>query len=493
MLALRKNSKYPDEHRLKPLFIRLIGRTMKLPSLVKPMQPAPLVMVFLLQLAAAWPSAAQDKPQKTVASYQDWKHFGSVFVITTPEGADLPATAVVQDFPLLVRLDKDWFNFSQAKSRGEDIRFSAGTGQPLVYQIEEWDAGRGTASIWVRMPAIKGNERQPIKLHWGHPIAASESNGKAVFNADNGFVSVLHLDAALSDELGALTLKDQGTTTASGLIGQGRHLTLGKGIHGGDHIATYPFSDNAFTSEAWFRPQGTDSTIFYWGRYATRLNGKTGDGNEVSLNIGSPASLNWASDGPGGAHADAAPVLGQWNHVAATYENGTSRIFVNGKLAGSRFHKSAMSIVQDIVVNVGGMRGSNYRYVGDVDEVRVSKVARSADWLRLQFENQKPQQSLAGPIVPDGSEFGVSQAHLAIGEGQSKTITAKAGGAQKVFWILKRDGDESIVATDRFAYTFNAGRIPVSLFATRAKTTDTGAMKHKKKKHTKKNINNKQG
>ncbi|MCX7418501.1 MAG: DUF2341 domain-containing protein [Planctomycetia bacterium] len=280
----------------------------------------------------------------------------------------------------------------------------------------------------------------------------------------------------MSDELGALSLKDQGTTAASGLIGQGRHFTSGKGIHGGDHIATYPFSDNAFTSEVWFRPTGTDSTIFYWGRYATRLNGKTGDGNEVSLNIGSPASLNWASDGPGGAHADAAPVLGQWNHVAATYENGTSRIYVNGKLAGSRFHKSAMSIVQDIVVNVGGMRGSNYRYVGDVDEVRVSKVARSADWLRLQYENQKPQQSLVGPIVPEGSEFGVSQSQLAIGEGQSKTITAKADGAQKVLWILKRDGDESIVATDRFAYTFNAGRVPVSLIAPRSNASDRGAI-----------------
>ena len=416
-------------------------------------------MTILLQFASAWPSAAQDSPQKNAELFREWKHSGIVFVLTTPEGADLPATAVVENFPLLVRLDKDWFNFSQAKSRGEDIRFSAGTGQPLAYQIEEWDAERGTASVWVRVPVIKGSERQPITLHWGQPNAVSESNGKAVFNADNGFVSVLHLDAALSDELGALSPKNQGTTAASGLIGQGRHFTPGKGIHGGDHIATYPFSDNAFTSEAWFRPAGTDSTIFYWGRYATRLNGKTGDGNEVSLNIGSPASLNWASDGPGGAHADAAPLLGQWNHVAATYENGTSRIFVNGKLAGSRFHKSAMSIVQDIVVNVGGMRGSNYRYVGDVDEVRVSKVARSADWLRLQFENQKPTQTLVGPIVQPGDEFSVSHTELVLSEGQSGTITAKAGGAQKLYWILKHEGLGFNSATDRHSFTFNSGRI----------------------------------
>ena len=33
----------------------------------------------------------------------------------------------------------------------------------------------------------------------------------------------------------------------------------------------------------------------------------------------------------------------------------------------------------------------NYNFVGDIDEVRISKVARSADWIRLQYENQKQE------------------------------------------------------------------------------------------------------
>jgi hypothetical protein len=39
------------------------------------------------------------------------------------------------------------------------------------------------------------------------------------------------------------------------------------------------------------------------------------------------------------------------------------------------------------------------------------------------------------------------------------TVTAKAGGAQKLVWILKRDGKESVVATDRFSFAFDAGRV----------------------------------
>ena len=45
--------------------------------------------------------------------------------ITTPEGVNLPAAALEKNFLLLVRLNKNLFNFSQARPRGEDIRFIA--------------------------------------------------------------------------------------------------------------------------------------------------------------------------------------------------------------------------------------------------------------------------------------------------------------------------------------------------------------------------------
>ena len=47
-------------------------------------------------LASSTPHAA--------AQYPGWQHEGSLFILTTPEGADLPATAAVEGFPLLVRL-----------------------------------------------------------------------------------------------------------------------------------------------------------------------------------------------------------------------------------------------------------------------------------------------------------------------------------------------------------------------------------------------------
>jgi hypothetical protein len=38
--------------------------------------------------------------QTTSAQYEGWRHSGSLTILTTPEGADLPATVVERDFPL---------------------------------------------------------------------------------------------------------------------------------------------------------------------------------------------------------------------------------------------------------------------------------------------------------------------------------------------------------------------------------------------------------
>ena len=106
-----------------------------------------LAMIAVVLLAVSGTVSAQ---------YQGWGHCGSLYILTTPQGAGLPETALEKNFPLLVRLNSEWFDFSQAKANGEDIRFATGAGAALAYQIEQWDAAGGKASIWVRIPEVKG-------------------------------------------------------------------------------------------------------------------------------------------------------------------------------------------------------------------------------------------------------------------------------------------------------------------------------------------------
>jgi hypothetical protein len=199
------------------------------------------------------------------AQYTGWQRSGSIWILTTPEGANLPATASEENFPVLVRFNKEGFDFTTAKANGDDIRFADAAGKPLAYQIEDWNADTGTASIWVRIPVIKGNAHQEIKMFWGKADAASESKGKDVFNDSNGYVSVMHLTDPVKDEVGVLEPKDTGTTAAPGMIGMSRRFDSGKGINCGENITTFPTGAGPSSSEIWFNTEKPNTLAVGWG------------------------------------------------------------------------------------------------------------------------------------------------------------------------------------------------------------------------------------
>ena len=391
-------------------------------------------------------------PTEAAAEYPGWQHSGSMFILTTPEGANLPASATVKDFPVLVRLNKDFFDFGNAKADGADLRFSTKNGEPLAYQIDEWDLVGGTAAVWVRIPVIQGNTRQEIKLHWGKADAASESNGKAVFNESNGYQSVFHLGDAAKDEVGSLEVKDTGTTATAGIVGGARHFPGKAGVSGGDKIATLPTGASPHSSEAWFRTSTPNSTIVGWGN-------EQAYGKVVMQFISPPRISMDCYFSRGSVASEGRIALGEWTHVVHTYQENESLVYVNGQLAGSNTKDHIpMAIKSPARFWIGGWY-DNYTFVGDLDEVRISSVTRPAEWVRLQYENQKPLQTSVGPLVQPGTEFGLSPESSIVKEGQNAEFIAKAGGAQKLYWILKRDGREEVVATDRFRFAFDSGRV----------------------------------
>lgn len=383
------------------------------------------------------------------AQYSDWQHKGSFFILTSPEGANLPATVQVDDFPLLVRLHSDFFDFEQASADGSDIRFSTTNGDPLPYQIDHWDRARGEAAIWVRVPQIRGNARAELHIYRGKADARSESSGTKVFNTSNGYCSVWHLTDAATDATSSRPLLDVGTTPTAGMIGDARHLAGRQGMFGGENITSYPSGGAAHSTSAWFRAEQPNATIIGWG------NEGGGRGSKVRMQFRSPPHVHVDSDFSD-VDAPGRLPMGEWIHVVHSYSHGDGRIYINGNLAGS--DKPTLNIKTPSRLWLGGWY-NNYDFVGDLDEVRISSVARSADWVRLEYENQRRNQTLVGPVVAKGDTFSVSQTQVTVGEGQDVAVKASAGGAQKVYWILNRSGTETIAAVDRLSFTFHAGRV----------------------------------
>ncbi len=409
------------------------------------------VLVLLLTQGCAQTVPDSNETQQ-FRQFVKWKHSGTMYIITTPEGADLPASASEQNFPLLVRLNKEWFDFSQTKANGDDIRFATSTGIALTYQIEEWDVAEGQASIWVKIPLINGNTTQEIKMYWGKADAASESNGAALFNESNGYLSVQHLNESVKDEVGSLEAQDTGTTSSAGVIGKGRHFPGKKGVFCGENITTFPTGSAPHSSSVWFCGETQNCRVLSWGKEYRQ--------GKVTMCYNSPSKIRmdcYFSD----ADVSSSPSipLDQWTHVVHTYKKGESRLYVNGVLdAVARTRAKTLNIESPARMWIGGWY-NNYDFKGDIDEVRISKVVRSADWIKLEYENQNPLQTLVGPLVQKGSDFSVSEKKIQIAEGKSTVVSAKAGGARKIYWIIKKNGQEEIAAVDQFSFAFDAGRV----------------------------------
>jgi len=378
---------------------------------------------------------------------------GSIFILTTPDGANIPAGASVEGFPLLVRLDKDFFDFSQPQSKGQDIRFSTPAGAALPYQIEQWDAKKGTASIWVRIPKITGNARQEIKVRWGDASAKCASNGKAVFDKSNGHLAVWHMNGPVTDDtVGDVKSTDKGTTAAAGMIGPARHFPGKKGVFCGENITTFPTGCQPHSSSVWFRGEKQNCRILSWGKEYKQ--------GKVQMWYKSPSKIRmdcYFSD----ADIRSNPIIpmNTWTHVVHTYKKGQSRVYINGVLdTEAKTRAATLNIERPARMWIGGWY-RNYDFVGDIDEVRISGVTRSAAWVKLEYENQKPMQTLVGPLVKPGNALTVSPASLTVSEGKSGSVTAKVAGAQKLYWILKRGGKETVVSVDRSSCTLDAGRV----------------------------------
>ncbi len=115
-----------------------------------------IATVLLVSLSAVFALVSELDPTTALglaapAAVQEWKHSGSIWLLTTAEGAELSSDTVIEQFPVLVRLHRDTFDFSQASPQGEDIRFTTSTGESLAFEIDHWDSRLGTAGIWVRI------------------------------------------------------------------------------------------------------------------------------------------------------------------------------------------------------------------------------------------------------------------------------------------------------------------------------------------------------
>jgi hypothetical protein len=334
----------------------------------------------------------------------NWHYRREITVDSSKVDSDL------SDFPVLVHLDESNFDFSKARSSGQDIRFIDPSAIPqavLSYEIEHWDSGDRQADIWVNVPAVDASADTELFMYYGNSGASDAQDAAGTWS--NGYVAVVHMS-----ETGGMLRDSTGRGNDGSLSGGSRYLS-DEWIDGGhdfdgsnDRINVSdsedlntggPYTDRVIS--VWFNVDTTyprqvlysqgssdrgfnlyvDSGRLYIGAWNRPYHESNWDGTWLSTSISShtwymatlrlvggtgtirPDRLKAYLNGVEFGSGSASQVWGDDGNVALARSRGSSR-----------YH-------------TGNSDADNYLN-GSLDEWRVSNVSYSAAWTRADYNSQ---------------------------------------------------------------------------------------------------------
>ncbi|MBN1674186.1 MAG: DUF2341 domain-containing protein [Kiritimatiellae bacterium] len=322
------------------------------------------------------------------------------------------------DFPILVRVTDDTLRTTGngghvCSAAGYDILFAgAAETNVLKHEIEKYGAGTGELIAWVRVPALAGAQDTVLYLYYGNEsVASPQQDPAAVW--DSGFVMVNHLAQAPTGTVCDSTANANhatphnmtGEDLTAAVIGDGLDFDGTDDYLSVASASSLNLHGDSFTEELWLVMPGTAKDQYwvaflgydppggtlgtadrypgFWTEATNKLHAGFGDGTAWRSVITDNAVLT----------------LGQPNLVAATFNGTYYRIYVNGTEVYSTNAHSGRTPYGTQELRIGSTSDGG-DWLGRLDEVRISQVARSADWLATCHANQ----SAPGSFLSLGAE-----------------------------------------------------------------------------------------
>lgn len=306
------------------------------------------------------------------------------------------ASETLADFPVLVRLSPatlPGFAYEQILSPPHgDLRFSTPDGEEILsHEVENWNPA-GVSSIWVKLPQLTPGTQ--VRVWWGRagctppPSAPTWSAFHGVWHLDStkGFANdsaPFGLAATPTSLSAATSAVIPGATTLNG-TSSALAITQAAALN-----------PSVISVEAWVR---TSSSAVQSIFTKDQTSGGTNRVWQFRLSAGKPeflpfnATTNTIVASPDAIHDN------QFHHVCGTWDGNTARIYVDGILKNSVAFTGSLRSNQSNRAFIGRSENSSPSYfTGIIDEVRLSPAARSANWVRATFDNQKPGATFITP------------------------------------------------------------------------------------------------
>ena len=322
------------------------------------------------------------------------------------------------DFPALIKLPGGvpGFAYADAAADGADIYFTDAAGNRIVHEINTWNAS-GDSFVWVRVPTL-ADATSYVTFHWGGGAAnvpALADPSAVAFAGD--YMGVWHFSSFASNvtpdaTTNALTMTARGTVANLSL----QSSPVGTGMNNSKATAGLYTANNAkwlqyattrqLTISGWFT---SSQKVANQRIVSSKTNWQSLGGFEVTTRGTAGTELL-----AGGANNKQYTKTGitsyynNWIHFAVIFD-GTqatpvSRMYVNGALVTTvtDANYDLKASTDPLALFTLGETGNNL--LGSVDEIRLSKSARSADWIMAAYTTMKTPSAFATAGAVETSE-----------------------------------------------------------------------------------------
>ena len=301
------------------------------------------------------------------------------------------------------------FDFSKARDDGFDIRFTSSDGITLLkYERDRHDSATSAAEYWVKIPSVASTTDTDFYIYYGKSDAADGADPTAVWDAN--FKAVWHLKDITTSTVDDSTVNaNNGTKKAASdppevdaKIAKGQRFDEGTTVGTGNYInmgsSSTLNSTSAMTVSAWVNFDtvntggGSVDEDFYIGR------DKSG---ARAYCMGSSADGPWQLQINGAdipfSPALGTPVVGTWYFVTVAGNSDGWNFYLDDGSPSTSTWSAPAAVDEFTYLGRRGYVGNEADYDGILDEVRISDIARSAAWIKADYNSENDTLLTYGP------------------------------------------------------------------------------------------------
>jgi biopolymer transport protein ExbB len=311
-----------------------------------------------------------------------WTLRKKITIDTSPAGGAI--SDPIGTTPVLIRLSD--YNFGAGHDDGSDIRIIADDDKTsLPYHIERFDSLLGEAFVWVSVPNLKSGATTTLYLYYGNTgdtTVEGDGHGKPTYDSDT--VLVYHF----ADKTGAAPAdsspagnngQNAGLSDDGSLIGPGLRLD-GKTTVAIPASGTLAWAaGGSMTWSAWVKPAALAANAVIFSRRDGGNDLLVGADNGVPF-----IDVNGQRSSPGAPMA-----VNSWHHFAVVSDGTKTSFYVDGApYATLSTGVPTLNSPSLIGADAPAANSGNGAFVGGIDEVEISRVARGPGFIKFAASEQ---------------------------------------------------------------------------------------------------------